>query len=307
MCADCNSALTRAMLNDLRKIHDGIADLKMSNTAIINTAAAIKNHTTSLQDDAATQRKTELLEWICPTDYHEQHRDYIERRQTDTGEWFLQDPRFQAWLNSEGSTLFCPGIPGAGKTIMSALVIDRLLRSKHEAERPVVFIYCNYKRQSEQSIKHMLVSLLRQVVDIHEGIPQIVQDLYIAHARKRTTPSTHEVEGILRGVAKGLLGLTVLVDALDECEPQTCRDFLSAVEELRKQCNVRLLATSRFLPDIQSHPAILGQPSLEVRASDQDVEKYIRSRVGGFRSRFASKHDLLETLVSSIIDATGGM
>ena len=91
MCADCDSALTRAMLNDLRKIHDGIADLKMSNTAIINTAAAIKNHTTSLQDDAATQRKTELLEWICPTDYHEQHRDYIERRQTDTGEWFLQE------------------------------------------------------------------------------------------------------------------------------------------------------------------------------------------------------------------------
>jgi Cdc6-like AAA superfamily ATPase len=264
----------------------------------------IKDH---LQDDAAIQRKRELLEWICPTDYYEQHRDYIDRRQTDTGEWFLQDPTFRQWLQSEHSTLFCPGIPGAGKTIMSALVVDHLLRSKHEAARPVVFLYCNYKRQSEQSFRHMLSSILRQVVDSQRDVPQIVKNFYTSHARKRTTPSSQEVEGVLRGVVKALLGLTVLVDALDECKAQACQDFLSSIEALRKECKVKFLATSRYLPDIQFHPAFLDKPSLEVRASDQDVEKYVRSRVSEFRSRVASKRDLLETLVSGIINATGGM
>jgi len=295
------------MRTDLEEIHNDLADLKISTSVAVDNTAVIKNHTTSLQDDAAKFRKRELLEWICPTDYHVQHRDYIERRQTDTGEWFLQDPKFQEWLRSEQSTLFCPGIPGAGKTIMAALVIDRLLRSRHEAKRPVVFIYCNYKLQSEQSVKHMISTLLRQVVDIQGEVPTIVQDFYTAHVSRGTTPSTRELEAILGDALKGLLGLTVLIDALDECETRSCRDFLSSIKSLHKQCKVRLLATSRFLPDIQSHPTLLGNPILEVRASDQDLDKYVRSRVCEFRSPVASKPDLLDTLVSNMINTTGGM
>jgi Cdc6-like AAA superfamily ATPase len=305
--ADCYRKLTVAIRTDLYKIHDGLADLKMATSAIMNTAAVIKNQTIALHDDATIQRKREILEWICPGDHFIQHRDYIDRRQTETGEWFLQDPRYQEWVQSEQSTLFCPGMPGAGKTMMAALVIDQLLRSEHEAERPVVFIYCSYKRQSEQSIKHMLSTLLRQSVDFHEGVPPIVQEFCKVHARKRTTPSTQELEQILRDVTKDLLGITILVDALDECEARTCRSLLSTIEALRAHCKVRFLGTSRPLPEIQSHPAFLSNPSLEVRASDSDVELYVRSRVSEFRSPIASKANLLEVLVSSIVNATRGM
>jgi hypothetical protein len=303
--ADWHRKLTRAIRTDLREIHDDLLELKNSTNVTMDNTAVIKDHTTALQDDAAIKRKRELLDWICPTDYHEQHRDYIDRRQPDTGKWFLQDLKFQEWLQSEKSTLFCPGIPGAGKTIMAALVIDRLLRSRHEAKRPVVFIYCNYKRQSEQSIQHILSSLLRQIIDIQEEVPSVVQDLY----KKRSTPSAQEIEKVLEDVSKGLLGLTVLVDALDECEANSCRRLLSIVEALRKQCKVRLLATSRDLPEIKSYTVFLGKPTLEVRAADQDLDKYVRSRIGEFRSRsrLASKPDLLETLVSSIVKAAGGM
>lgn len=291
----------------MQEIRTDLADLRVSTSVITNTAAVIRNHTISLRDDAARQRKKDLLEWICSADYHVQHNDYIHKRQSDTGEWFVQDARFQEWMNSERSTLFCPGIPGAGKTMMAALVIDRLLRSKHEAERPVVFVYCDYKRQSEQSTKHLLSSLLRQVVDTQEEVPSTVQDFHTAHVRRRTTPSTQEVLQVLRDVMEGLHGLTVVVDALDECQAETCRDLLSSIEAVRNRCTVRLLATSRFLPNIQSHRVFLNEPSLEVRASAQDLEKYVRSRISEFRSPVASKPDLLESLVSSIVNATGGM
>jgi hypothetical protein len=110
-------------------------------------------------------------------------------------------------------------------------------------------------------------------------------------------------------VRKGLLGLTVVVDALDECEAHVCEDLLSIVDDLRKQCKVRLLATSRDLPEIRSYTTFLGKPTLEVRASDQDLEKYMRSRVGGFRSRrrTTSNLDLLKTLVFGIVSASAGM
>jgi Cdc6-like AAA superfamily ATPase len=301
--ADSYRKLTLAIHTDLHKIHDGLADLKMSTSAIMNTAAVIKNQTIALHDDATIQRKREILEWICPGDYSIQHRDYIDRRQPDTGEWFLQSPRYQEWVQSEQSTLFCPGMPGAGKTIMAALVIDQLLRSEHEADRPVVFIYCSYKRQNEQSLKHMLSTLLRQVVDVQGVVPSVVQEFRQAHARKRTTPSTQELEQILGEVTKHLLGMTVLIDALDECEAEVREDLLSLIETLQKQCKIRVLATSRDLPEIKSH--FLGEPTLEVRASNQDLEKKVRSRIRRFW--LASNPDLLETVVISIVKAAGGM
>jgi hypothetical protein len=290
----------------LQDIRNDLADLKISTSITLDNTAVIKDH---LQDEAAVQRKRKILEWICPTDYHEQHADYAGRREDETGEWFLQDPKFQEWKQSAESTLFCPGMPGAGKTTMAALVIDRLLYPENESERPVgpvAFIYCKYEH--EQSTEHILATLLRQVVDTQRELPQVVQDFYAACVAKRTLRSKIRVEQILIAISKDLPGLAIVVDALDECEAETREDLLSIVEALRNQCKVRLLATSRDLPEIKSHAMFLDKPTLEVRASDQDLEKKVRSRLGRFpkRSWHASK-PVLDMVVSGIVNAAGGM
>lgn len=300
-------------------VQSGIADLQLTASTIIDTSLEIKSDTTALRDDTVVRHKHDLTKWICPADYHVQHQDSIDRHQTGTGQWFLQDTKFQEWDRSKDATLFCPGIPGAGKTIMAALVIDHLLRSQHVADEPVTFIYCNYKRQSEQSekhnydreseqsAKHMLSSILRQIIDIQTGVPKLVQDFYTFHTTKRTTPSSDEIRQVLEAVSKDLRGLTIIVDALDECETRARQEFLSAVETLRRQCEVRLLATSRPLPTVQSHPSFLGKPTLEVKASDEDLEKYIISRASELHFQVMSKPELLEDLVTSMVRATGGM
>jgi hypothetical protein len=307
MSSDHGSALTRAIQTDLQMIQTSIAGLDLNTTTVMNTTSSIRSDTTALRDDIAVRHKQDLTKWICPADYHVQHQDSIDRHQTGTGQWFLQDTKFQEWNRSKDATLFCPGIPGAGKTIIAALVIDHLLRSQHVADEPVTFIYCNYKRQSEQSAKHMISSILRQIIDIQPGVPMLVQEFYTSHTTKRTTPSPDEIEQVLEAASKGLQRLTIIVDALDECETRARQDFLSAVETLRRRCEVRLLATSRPLPTVQSHPTFLGKPTLEVKASDEDLEKYIRSRAIELHFRVMSKPDLLEDLVTSTVRATGGM
>jgi hypothetical protein len=304
---DRHSILSRAIKEDLLSVQTGIADLKLDTSTIVNAASEIKSDTTALRDYTATRHKHDLMRWICPVDYHVQQHDFIDRRQAGTGQWFLQDTKFQAWDRSKDATLFCPGIPGAGKTIIAALVVDHLLRSQHVANEPVTFIYCNYKRQSEQSAKHMLSSILRQIVDIQPGITKLVQNLYTSHTTKRTIPSSDEIRQILEAVSRDLHRLTVVVDALDEYDTSARQDFLSAVQTLRGQCEIRFLATSRFLPAIESHSVFLGKPKLEVRASDEDLERYIRSRAGELHGRVVSKPDLFEGLVSSTVGAVGGM
>lgn len=273
----------------------------------MDTTLEIKHDTGTLRDDTAVRHKHDLLEWICPVDYHVQHQDFIDRHQSGTGKWFIQDTKFQEWNQSKDGTLYCPGLPGAGKTIMAALVIDHLLRSQHVTDQPVAFIYCNYKRQSEQSAKHMLSSILRQVIDIQPGVGKLVEDFYTSHTGRRTTPSRDEIEQILKAASKDLRGLTIIIDALDECGTRARQEFLAAVEDLRGQCEVRLLATSRRLPNVQSHLIFLGKPALEFKAADEDLENYIRSRANELHSRLMAKHELLEDLVTSTVRASGGM
>ena len=307
VCADYCSTLSLAIKDDLRTVQTGLTDLKEDTTTLVDTTSKIKTDTTILQDHAAMQRKKELLEWICLIDYHEQHRDYLKRHHVGTGQWFLQDTKFREWIQSGNAILFCPGIPGAGKTIMAALVIEHLLRTCHSSDSPVVFIYCDYKRQGEQSFEHMLSTLLRQIVDIRVDVPKTVHDLLTAYKTKGIMPSVDEIKQALGAISNSLHELTIVVDALDECEPRARRDLLQAVETLHRQGNVRYLATSRYFPEIESHSAFCEKPKLEVRASDEDLEKYIRSRASELHRQVASNPDLLENLVSSTVNATGGM
>jgi Cdc6-like AAA superfamily ATPase len=290
----------------MQSVQTGIADLKMDTSTIVDATSDIKSDTTAMRDDTTRRHKNDLMRWICPVDYHVQQEDFIDRHQTGTGQWFLHDTKFQAWDLWKDETLFCPGVPGAGKTIMAALVINHLLRSQQLPNEPVTFIYCNYKRQSEQSAKHMLASIFSQIVDTQPVVPKLVQEFYTSHVEKRTTPSFDEIRQILEAVSRDLHRLTIVVDALDECETRARKDFLSAVHTLRGQCQIRLLATSRFLPAIESHSAFLGKPKLEVRASDEDLEAYIRLRADEV-NQLKSKHELLENLVTSTVVATGGM
>jgi hypothetical protein len=109
----------------------------------------VSRATLALQSDAAARHKNDLIGWFCTVDYHVHHRDFISRHQTGTGQWFLKNTKLQEWNRSKDATLLCLGLPGAGKTIVTALVIDHLLRTRHVAYHPAVFVYCSYKRQSE--------------------------------------------------------------------------------------------------------------------------------------------------------------
>jgi hypothetical protein len=307
MHVDCYRALSRAIKEDLQAVQTRIADLKLDTSNLVNYTLKMKNDTTALRDSIAVQQRKELIRWICPVDYHVQHRDFIGRHQTGTGRWFLQDKKFQEWLKSKDTTLFCPGIPGAGKTIVAALVIDHLLRTRHLAKEPLVFIYCNYKRQSEQSAKHMLSSILCQIIDIQPGTPKLAQDFYTAHTTKRTTPSSDEIRQTLETVSKDLYGLTIVIDALDECEARVRHDLLAIIGSMRMYCHVRFMVTSRPFPAIALHPAFNQKPTLEVRASDEDLREYVRSRAIELHHQVVSKVDMLEHLTDGIVKAAGGM
>ena len=214
-----------------------------------------------------------IADWLTPVDFAKQQNDLISRRQEGTGQWFLKSPEFTTWLNGVKQTLFCPGIPGAGKTTMASIVIEELGTTINDGKTGIAFLYCNYKRQEEQKAVDLLAALLKQLVQSQRTLPQPVKALYEGHVHRRTRPSFIEIAKVLRSVVSGYTRVYVVVDALDECLDTlgTGTAILSELRILQAEADVRLMATSRFSSSLQS--MFEEEIFLEIRASDADVER----------------------------------
>jgi hypothetical protein len=79
--------------------------------------------------------RKKILDWLSPMNYAELQSDIFHNRQQGTGEWFLKSPPFIEWLEGKKKTLFCPGIPGAGKTMIASIAVNHLKTSFADAGR----------------------------------------------------------------------------------------------------------------------------------------------------------------------------
>lgn len=151
-----------------------------------------------------------ILDWLTLVDYATQQNDFISRRQEGTGQWLLDSDEFQRWLNQNGQTLFCPGIPGAGKTIITSIVVEHLWEIG--ATTGVAYLYCNFRRQHEQKPEDLLASLLKQLVQQQASTPESVKSIYDSHKNKRTRPSlTNSQKHCIRSllIIQGLSSLSM--------------------------------------------------------------------------------------------------
>lgn len=102
------------------------------------------------------------------------------------------------------------------------------------------------------------------------------------------------------------LRLYVLLDALDEClDRRVVKALLKKISVIQEHQAVSLLATSRRIPDISSNFA--GHPVLEIRASDEDVCRYLENNMTILPSSIQRNSSLRETIKSSISGAVDGM
>jgi hypothetical protein len=103
-------------------------------------------HVETIRNKLNKDKDMKVLDWLTLVDYGPQQTDYIRRRQPGTGQWLLDSPEFQTWLNTENQTLFCPGIPGAGKTILTSIVVEELTtRFSNDPTIGIAYIYCNFR------------------------------------------------------------------------------------------------------------------------------------------------------------------
>jgi hypothetical protein len=255
--------------------------------------------------DQDRQRHYRMTDWLSTLDFPAQHSDFISRRQPGTGQWFLDTPKFNDWIHTPRGTLFCPGIPGAGKTMMATLTIDHLIKIGNNIG--LAYIFCNYKAHDEQNIINLLSAILKQLVQEQPAISEPLTQLYERHSSRRTRPALEDIVTILKGVTKSLSATYIVIDGLDECSDRfgTRSQLLRKLRELQLESDVRLLVTSRFVQDIENEFKLM--PKLEVRASDADVKRYVDSQMDRLPNCVRRDQDLQDFVKDKIAEAVDGM
>jgi predicted ATPase len=249
-----------------------------------------------------------ILDWLTPIDYASQQTDLISRRQEGTGQWLLESNEFQQWLGKSKQTLFCPGMPGAGKTMIASIAVDLLCtRLLNDDSVGVAYLYCNFNRREEQKPTDLLLSLLKQLLQERTSAPEGAKSLYERHERKRTRPSFDEISKVLHSIITEYSRVFIIIDALDEYQVSDGgrNRLLAEVFSLQAKTGLSLFATSRFIPEITK--AFEGSIKLEVRASDEDVQRYLDGHMSELPLCVSRSPSLQEQIKTGIIKTVDGM
>ncbi|KAH9241070.1 hypothetical protein K456DRAFT_1813056, partial [Colletotrichum gloeosporioides 23] len=248
-----------------------------------------------------------ILDWLTPTDYGKQNSDFFSRRHPGTGQWFLNSKPFKTWLASQGKTLFCPGIPGSGKTIIASVVVN-FLRDVYQSQTiGLAYIYCNYQRQNEQDLRSFLASILKQLSQTLSTLPQCIRRLYDEHADSKEDPPIEKLIDAIVMVSKSILNVFVVVDALDECRTSddwtSC--FTSHLSRIQVEADVNIMYTSRHVFEIETlFDTCLRQ---RISAKSDDVGMFIDSRLQNLLERVQGGSQLGKTIKSAVIGLVDGM
>ncbi|KAI1135672.1 hypothetical protein F5Y05DRAFT_167876 [Hypoxylon sp. FL0543] len=290
--------------NDIRDLRYRIT----SNTALLSSfiQQCTSSNVVKLVKKQDDREHREILDWLTPLDYATQQADFISRRQPGTGKWLLNSPEYWAWMRTGKQTLFCPGIPGAGKTILSCTIIDDLsIRYRDDPNVGIAYLYFNFRRQTEQKVIDLESSLLKQLAQSQPSLPGAVKDLYNRHKQRRSRPSEDELLEALRSITTLYSRVFIIVDALDECETSQREKLLSGLFDLQEEQGVNILATSRFIPEIVGR--FTSCKSLEIRASEEDVRIYLEGHMKQLPSFVHGDADIRHQIITTISETADGM
>ncbi|KAF2228718.1 hypothetical protein EV356DRAFT_537864 [Viridothelium virens] len=185
-----------------------------------------------------------------------------------TGKWFLDSQNFTQWREGKFRKLWCPGIHGAGKTVLTSIVIRHL--QTHFAEYKQVtciYFYFEHKERKIQVLKPifstLLIQLLRDDIDVSAEIKRRCKN-------KQEFCDMSDILEMLTSQLKQFHRVLMVIDALDECAD--ANGFLKACEKLPEE--VHMLFTSR--PDRTLARAFNADREYEISPNDDDMREYLK-------------------------------
>ena len=238
-------------LRDKKDVDETVGHIERLKSAV----SLVFNHASlavgaKMNDALVSQKVKAVIDWLTPLNFLSRQEAIIGHRSKGTGAWFLESETFNRWRTGDDLVMWCPGIPGAGKTFLASIVIEKL-REIYGAQNVAVFIlYCNYNDPGTQSVQPLIASLVKQDIQERSVIDKKLGELHEAHYKKETRPTPDELKDLLDNAISQYDKTFIVVDALDEMPDEKSRsDLVDFLRALKQKSN--LLVTSRPMPAIK--------------------------------------------------------
>ncbi|RYN82789.1 hypothetical protein AA0120_g9495 [Alternaria tenuissima] len=263
----------------------------------------------SEQEDAMLAK---MYAWLTPltTVFWNKHRESLSTnvRQDNSAQELLKNSEFKVWLNQVGKTLWCTGMPGIGKTINIAYIIDFLLQLRRNSNIGVAFVYFSYKDCESQTPVNIMASILQQLITQKPDYIQDLKDMYTRHIRDNTRPLVGDISSLLQNVVYAFGKVFIVIDALDECSDTNDVRMILLTELRKLQGRASLLVMSRPIPGLEK--GLEGAIRIRVEASTTDIRNYLQQRLDAAQSmqkHLQAEPKLRDHIISCITDKIKGM
>ncbi|KAK1837982.1 ankyrin repeat protein, partial [Colletotrichum chrysophilum] len=247
-------------------------------------------------------RRTDILKWISDEPYEMHHKLTHSEVLEGTGQWILCDPTYLHWANeSASSILWLHGIPGSGKSKLTSVVVSQALQAFREKLAPApVYFYCsrNPAEPGRSDPPRILASIARQL-STPSSLSSVLEPAVAMFTQRDETAfasgplQVDETKGLILRLLEKYKDatVTIVIDALDECNPATRDILLDTLEYLlnASACLLKVFVSSRDDQDIVYNLRKYPNLTLSSDCNTTDIELFVRSET----TRLVKKGSLL--------------
>ncbi|KUJ24171.1 ankyrin [Mollisia scopiformis] len=222
-----------------------------------------------------------LQGWLQPTDYtadSSEFRRHLSSQAPGTGLWICNTARYQQWHQSDGhSSLWVKGVPGAGKSVIAASMVEHLSSTE---DVPVLYFFFRYIVAANRKPRNLIQDFLAQLLPRCPRLQGTLQPLLGSELDHLSDERLWEF--LLLGLAS-IEKTYCVVDAMDEMELGSNDTFLQRLNGLAtfRPESVKLFMTSRPKQYLQSalHDASIVHISLEDDLVGKDIAVFVAHRL----------------------------
>jgi hypothetical protein len=249
----------------------------------------------------------QIRAWLQPTPYEiagGEYRKHLATHAAGTGAWLTSSATYKQWLqDDQHGLLWIKGIPGSGKSVIAANLIDELARNNPGS--PVLFFFFRQIIQANHKPDALLRDWIHQILNYSPPLQKkLKSDM---ESRSLETVSIDEMWQNLYMALSGISGTVVCVaDALDEID-QGNDSFLASLASLGtwRPDKVKVLMTSRPVPTVEG--PLRKSPGLQIRLHEDLVDIDIRTYVQSTLSKSAIPRSDWRTIIDAVPGKANGL
>lgn len=278
--------------------------------------AAIYSNTTEVKTAveglSLDNKFSKIKEWLSPPDPSINLNKAQKERHKGTSSWFLESQPFKEWKTGIRQNLWLHGIPGCGKTVLSATIINHL-NQQLDPSHALIYFFFDFADANRQALDQLVRSLATQLYSRCENSRKELDILFLSCEDGRQQPTSESLFTTFLRMVNCVGKALIIIDALDECA--TRKDLLLWMENLTCSgcAGIRLLSTSRKEEDIESglrcwmHQGSLV--SIQQEPVNHDIRAYVHERLQNDYGlyRWRSESSVLDEIETELMKKANGM